>query len=109
MLRSCLIMPKRGEESSHLALGTFIPVESSVGRGKRKMSFGFSGFASKDPRPKFGAIQYFSDDRTAAYTMKDVPGIMRKQLEGDQRLWVAKKNQELKKGKNPTNSDGSII
>nr|GMD52460.1 hypothetical protein Iba_chr11bCG11830 [Ipomoea batatas] len=67
------------------------------------------GFASKDPRPKFGAIQYFNDDRTTPYTMKDVPGIMGKQLEGDQRLWVAKKNQELKKGKSPTNSDGNNV
>nr|GMD50412.1 CTTNBP2 N-terminal-like protein [Ipomoea batatas] len=67
------------------------------------------GFASKDPRQKFGAIQYFSDDRTTPYTMKDVPAIMRKQPEGDQRLWIAKKNQELNKGKSPANSDGSII
>nr|GLL30000.1 uncharacterized protein LOC109181202 [Ipomoea trifida] len=96
-----------GEESSHLALGTSIPVESSV--GKRKGVFGFASFASKDPRPKFGVTQYFSDDRTAPYTMEDVPAIMRKQPEGDQRLWVAKKNQELKKGKSPAKSNINML
>nr|GLL45123.1 uncharacterized protein LOC109181202 [Ipomoea trifida] len=98
---------KKGEESSHLALGTSIPVESSV--GKRKGVFGFASFASKDPRPKFGVTQYFSDDRTAPYTMEDVPAIMRKQPEGDQRLWVAKKNQELKKGKSPAKSNINML
>nr|GLL33604.1 uncharacterized protein LOC109181202 [Ipomoea trifida] len=96
-----------GEESSHLALGTSIPVESSVGKGKGV--FGFASFASKDPRPKFGVTQYFSDDRTAPYTMEDVPAIMRKQPEGDQRLWVAKKNQELKKGKSPAKSNINML
>nr|GMC75293.1 uncharacterized protein LOC109181202 [Ipomoea batatas] len=98
---------KKGEESSHLALGTSIPVESSVGKGKGV--FGFASFASKDPRPKFGVTQYFSDDRTAPYTMEDVPAIMRKQPEGDQRLWVAKKNQELKKGKSPAKSNINML
>nr|GLL16350.1 uncharacterized protein LOC109181202 [Ipomoea trifida] len=98
---------KKGEESSHLALGTSIPVESSVGKGKGV--FGFASFASKDPRPKFGVTEYFSDDRTAPYTMEDVPAIMRKQPEGDQRLWVAKKNQELKKGKSPANSNINML
>nr|GLL39332.1 uncharacterized protein LOC109181202 [Ipomoea trifida] len=98
---------KKGEESSHLALGTSILVESSV--GKRKGVFGFASFASKDPRPKFGVTQYFSDDRTAPYTMEDVPAIMRKQPEGDQRLWVAKKNQELKKGKSPAKSNINML
>nr|GLL35716.1 uncharacterized protein LOC109192376 [Ipomoea trifida] len=98
---------KKGEESSHLALGTSIPVESSVGKGKRV--FGFASFASKDPRPKFGVTQYFSDDKTTPYTMEDVPAIMRKQPEGDQRLWVAMKNQELKKGKSPAKSNINML
>nr|GMD03449.1 hypothetical protein Iba_chr06aCG8970 [Ipomoea batatas] len=75
------LIDAQGEESSHLALGTFIPVDSNVGRGKGKGIFRFLGFASKDPRPKFGAIQYFSDDRIAPYTMEDVPAIMRKHAE----------------------------
>nr|GMD10699.1 protein FAR1-RELATED SEQUENCE 5-like [Ipomoea batatas] len=103
------LIDAQGEESSHLALGTFIPVESNVGRGKGKGIFRFLGFASKDPRPKFGAIQYFSDDRIAPYTMEDVPAIMRKYAEGDQILWIAKKNQELKKGKSPTNSNMNML
>nr|GME21633.1 CTTNBP2 N-terminal-like protein [Ipomoea batatas] len=98
---------KKGEESSHLALGTSIPIESSVGKGKGV--FGFASFASKDPRLKFGVTQYFSDDRTTPYTMEDVPAIMRKQPEGDQRLWVAKKNQELKKGKSPAKSNINML
>nr|GMC75401.1 hypothetical protein Iba_chr03dCG4590 [Ipomoea batatas] len=100
---------KKGEESSHLALGTSIPVESNVGRGKGKGVLGFSDFASNDPRPKFGAIQYFNDERTAPYTMKDVPAIMRKQSKGDQRLWVAERNKELKKGKSPANSNINML
>nr|GLL29414.1 hypothetical protein Itr_chr06CG10740 [Ipomoea trifida] len=58
---------------------------------------------------KFGAIQYFSDDRIAPYTMEDVPAIMRKHAEGDQILWIAKKNQGLKKGKSSANSNMNML
>nr|GMC48498.1 hypothetical protein Iba_scaffold29720CG0010 [Ipomoea batatas] len=72
---------KKGIESSHLALSpSFAPTGSSTGRGRgREKSSGidFVQFAGTT-YPKFGAIDYFREERPK-YTLNDASPIIKKQ------------------------------
>nr|GMC75256.1 hypothetical protein Iba_chr03dCG3210 [Ipomoea batatas] len=72
---------KKGIESSHLALSpSFAPTGSSTrrGRGREKSSGSdFVQFAGTT-YPKFGAIDYFREERSK-YTLNDASPIIKKQ------------------------------